>query len=138
MSTVYSPRFRKDRHIRFAFVLDAPCSLLRLDLFNVDRTLYKPTIIPEQVGSLLRVEPFNFTSTTTLGNLDRCSRNHLSPLRYCDAFTFKAPETKRVFLDQGTSFLEIHTEYSGSDYEAIRTRIEAFIELVKAKTSILV
>lgn len=58
-------------------------------------------------------------------------------LRYCDAFTFKANETKRVFIDAGTPFLEIHTEYSGSDYEAIRTRIEAFVEMVKARTPVL-
>jgi benzoyl-CoA reductase/2-hydroxyglutaryl-CoA dehydratase subunit BcrC/BadD/HgdB len=59
-------------------------------------------------------------------------------LRYCDAFTFKAPETKRVFLNLGIPFLEIHTEYAGSDYEAIRTRIEAFLELVQARSSALV
>lgn len=59
-------------------------------------------------------------------------------LRYCDAFTFKAPETKRVFLDEGVPFLEIHTEYSGSDYEAIRTRVEAFLELVQARAAVLV
>jgi len=59
-------------------------------------------------------------------------------LRYCDAFTFKAPESRHFFLNEGASFLEIHTEYSGSDYEAIRTRIEAFIELVKARAAVLV
>jgi benzoyl-CoA reductase/2-hydroxyglutaryl-CoA dehydratase subunit BcrC/BadD/HgdB len=59
-------------------------------------------------------------------------------LRYCDAFTFKAPETKRVVHDWGTAFLEIHTEYAGSDYEAIRTRIEAFLELVSARFAALV
>lgn len=57
-------------------------------------------------------------------------------LRYCDAFTFKANETKRVFIEAGTPFLEIHTEYAGSDFEAIRTRIEAFVEMVKAKTPV--
>jgi benzoyl-CoA reductase/2-hydroxyglutaryl-CoA dehydratase subunit BcrC/BadD/HgdB len=28
-------------------------------------------------------------------------------------------------------FLEIHTEYASSDIEAIRTRVEAFLELVR-------
>jgi len=27
--------------------------------------------------------------------------------------------------------LEIHTEYAGSDFEAIRTRVEAFVEMLK-------
>ncbi|HIH43761.1 MAG TPA: 2-hydroxyacyl-CoA dehydratase [Candidatus Methanoperedenaceae archaeon] len=29
--------------------------------------------------------------------------------------------------------LEIHTEYAGSDIEAIRTRVEAFVELLNNK-----
>lgn len=52
-------------------------------------------------------------------------------LRYCDPFTFKAKETKDVLKKEGIPLLEIHTEYAGSDYEAIRTRVEAFIEMVK-------
>jgi len=55
-------------------------------------------------------------------------------LRYCDAFTFKAGETKDVL--GSLPFLEIHTEYSGSDFEAIRTRVEAFIEMIKSKKEI--
>ncbi len=55
-------------------------------------------------------------------------------LRYCDAFTFKAGETKDVLGK--LPFLEIHTEYSGSDFEAIRTRVEAFIEMIKSKKEI--
>ncbi len=55
-------------------------------------------------------------------------------LRYCDAFTFKAGETKEVLGK--LPFLEIHTEYSGSDFEAIRTRVEAFIEMIKSKKEI--
>jgi len=54
-------------------------------------------------------------------------------LRYCDPFTFKAGETKDVLKKEGIPLLEIHTEYAGSDVEAIRTRAEAFVELVKNK-----
>lgn len=54
-------------------------------------------------------------------------------LRYCDSFTFKANETKNVIKADGVPFLEIHTEYAGSDFEAIRTRTEAFIEILRAK-----
>jgi len=49
-------------------------------------------------------------------------------LRYCDCFTFKANEIRSVFHENNVPFLEIHTEYAGSDFEAIRTRLEAFIE----------
>ena len=56
-------------------------------------------------------------------------------LRYCDPFTFKAGETKDVLRKEGVPLLEIHTEYAGSDVEAIRTRAEAFVELVKNKNA---
>lgn len=52
-------------------------------------------------------------------------------LRYCDPFTFKANETKQ-FLGSNIPFLEIHTEYATSDTEGIRTRVGAFVELIKS------
>ena len=52
-------------------------------------------------------------------------------LRFCDAFSFKANETKNYFKD--LPFLEIHTEYAGSDIEGARTRVEAFLELLREK-----
>jgi benzoyl-CoA reductase/2-hydroxyglutaryl-CoA dehydratase subunit BcrC/BadD/HgdB len=54
-------------------------------------------------------------------------------LRYCDPYTFKAKETKDILEAQGVPLLELHTEYAGSDIEAIRTRVEAFIEMIKLK-----
>jgi len=54
-------------------------------------------------------------------------------LRFCDPFSFKAGETKEVLRKEGVSLLEIHTEYADSDVEAIRTRTEAFVEMVKNK-----
>jgi benzoyl-CoA reductase/2-hydroxyglutaryl-CoA dehydratase subunit BcrC/BadD/HgdB len=56
-------------------------------------------------------------------------------LRYCDPFTFKAKETKDILAAKGIPLLEIHTEYAGSDFEAIRTRIEAFVEILEAGAS---
>jgi benzoyl-CoA reductase/2-hydroxyglutaryl-CoA dehydratase subunit BcrC/BadD/HgdB len=53
-------------------------------------------------------------------------------LRYCDAYTFKTIETKNVLKDYSIPLLDIHTEYAGSDIEAIRTRAEAFLEMLKA------
>ncbi|HEX9080178.1 MAG TPA: 2-hydroxyacyl-CoA dehydratase family protein [Desulfuromonadaceae bacterium] len=52
-------------------------------------------------------------------------------LRYCDPFTFKAGETKDELKKEGVPMLEIHTEYAGSDFEAIRTRVEAFVEMLR-------
>ena len=52
-------------------------------------------------------------------------------LRYCDPYTFKGNETKTLLQEEGFPFLELHTEYAGSDYEAVRTRAEAFVELVR-------
>jgi benzoyl-CoA reductase/2-hydroxyglutaryl-CoA dehydratase subunit BcrC/BadD/HgdB len=57
-------------------------------------------------------------------------------LRYCDAFTFKANETKNILQKAGIPFLEIHTEYAGSDVEPIRTRAEAFIEMIKSNNEL--
>jgi benzoyl-CoA reductase/2-hydroxyglutaryl-CoA dehydratase subunit BcrC/BadD/HgdB len=53
-------------------------------------------------------------------------------LRYCDPFTFKAGETKKL-LGREIPFLEIHTEYASSDVEGIRTRLRAFIELLRVQ-----
>lgn len=52
-------------------------------------------------------------------------------LRYCDPFSFKALETKQVLAVEDIPLLEIHTEYASSDTEGIRTRIEAFLELLE-------
>jgi len=57
-------------------------------------------------------------------------------LRYCDPYTFKAGETKDILNNEGYPFLEIHTEYASSDIEAIRTRVEAFLELVRTRNDI--
>ncbi len=57
-------------------------------------------------------------------------------LRYCDPFTFKAAEAKNVLNNEGFSVLEIHTEYAGSDYEGIRTRVGAFVELLETRQTL--
>jgi len=57
-------------------------------------------------------------------------------LRYCDPYTFKAKETKDILELEGVPLLELHTEYAGSDIEAIRTRVEAFIEMIKVKAEL--
>lgn len=57
-------------------------------------------------------------------------------LRYCDPYTFKAKETKDILEKEGIPLLELHTEYAGSDFEAIRTRVEAFVEMIKLKAEV--
>jgi len=57
-------------------------------------------------------------------------------LRYCDPYTFKGTETKTVLQNKGIPFLELHTEYASSDQEAIRTRAEAFVEMVRNRNLI--
>lgn len=54
-------------------------------------------------------------------------------LRYCDPYSFKAKETKDLLGERGISLLEIHTEYARSDFEAVRTRVEAFVELLRVR-----
>ena len=54
-------------------------------------------------------------------------------IRYCDSATFKSYGLKERLKKEGIPMLEIHTEYSNSDFEAIRTRIEAFVELLQYK-----
>ena len=55
-------------------------------------------------------------------------------LRFCDPFTFKAPATKKFLQEQfNLPFLELHTEYSTSDIEAIRTRLESFMDTLRTR-----
>ena len=56
-------------------------------------------------------------------------------LRYCDPYSFKAKETKDILEKEGIPLMELHTEYAGSDVEAIRTRVEAFIEMITFKSA---
>lgn len=52
-------------------------------------------------------------------------------LRYCDSFTLRAGNFREAMRAEGVPVLDIHTEYAGSDVESIRTRVEAFVELME-------
>lgn len=54
-------------------------------------------------------------------------------IRYCDPATLKTAGLKSRMRKEGIPLLEIHTEYSDSDVEAVRTRIEAFFEILTSK-----
>lgn len=51
-------------------------------------------------------------------------------LRYCDPFSFKAQATKEFLKLAGIPMLEIQTDYSTMDGENLRTRAEAFLEML--------
>jgi benzoyl-CoA reductase/2-hydroxyglutaryl-CoA dehydratase subunit BcrC/BadD/HgdB len=53
-------------------------------------------------------------------------------LRFCDSYAFKATETK-VFLEKraGVPVLTVHSEYGESDLGQVRTRVEAFVEIIR-------
>lgn len=55
-------------------------------------------------------------------------------LRFCDSHSFKANITKRFLQEKlQMPFLELHTEYSPSDIEAIRTRLESFMDILPGR-----
>jgi benzoyl-CoA reductase/2-hydroxyglutaryl-CoA dehydratase subunit BcrC/BadD/HgdB len=53
-------------------------------------------------------------------------------LRFCDSYAFKASETK-TFLEKrgGVPVLAVHSEYGESDLGQVRTRVEAFVEIIR-------
>lgn len=55
-------------------------------------------------------------------------------LRLCILYDMESSKIKEVLRDKGIPMLEIITDYSQEDVEQIRTRVEAFLEMVKAKT----
>lgn len=51
-------------------------------------------------------------------------------LRYCDPFSFKMLSTKECMKGLRIPLLEVHTDYSEMDIETLRTRVEAFVEML--------
>lgn len=54
-------------------------------------------------------------------------------LRLCPLYDMELPKVSRVFKDKGIPFLSIHTDYSLEDVEQLRTRIEAFLEMLESR-----
>jgi benzoyl-CoA reductase/2-hydroxyglutaryl-CoA dehydratase subunit BcrC/BadD/HgdB len=53
-------------------------------------------------------------------------------LRFCDSYAFKATETKTYLETRaGVPVLTVHSEYGESDLGQVRTRIEAFVEIIR-------
>ena len=51
-------------------------------------------------------------------------------LRLCPLYDMELLKVSRVFKDKGILFLSIHTDYSLEDVEQLRTRMEAFLEML--------
>lgn len=124
-------------------VADDLCSGLR---FRNWLNVKEPTLVGIADAYLDRIPCASLPSTQPIDS-DRRFENMLQlideyqvegvlyhSLRFCDPFTFKANATKR-FIQQkaGIPFLEIHTEYSPSDTEGIRTRLESFLDIIYLK-----
>ncbi|MFQ5903300.1 MAG: 2-hydroxyacyl-CoA dehydratase subunit D [Candidatus Binatia bacterium] len=56
-------------------------------------------------------------------------------LRFCDAYSFKVEADRHWLEEMGISLLHINSEYSSINQGQIRTRLEAFMELLEAKMS---
>jgi benzoyl-CoA reductase/2-hydroxyglutaryl-CoA dehydratase subunit BcrC/BadD/HgdB len=52
-------------------------------------------------------------------------------LRLCQLYDMESTKVKRVLDEEGIPMLKIHTDYSLEDVEPIRTRVEAFLEMIK-------
>jgi benzoyl-CoA reductase/2-hydroxyglutaryl-CoA dehydratase subunit BcrC/BadD/HgdB len=54
-------------------------------------------------------------------------------LRYCDAFSFKMQATKNWMKRLGVKTMNVQTDYGAMDLEALRTRVEAFVEMLESE-----
>ncbi len=54
-------------------------------------------------------------------------------LRFCDAYTFKAKKISQLVRGLGVDFIHLNSGYQESDEGQIKTRLEAFIETIRAK-----
>ena len=54
-------------------------------------------------------------------------------LQFCHTYNIEAVKVEKALKTKGIPMLKIETDYSAEDMEQIRTRIEAFLELIRAK-----
>lgn len=54
-------------------------------------------------------------------------------LRLCQLYDIEEALVKQVLKDKGIPMLNIHTDYSGEDIEQLKTRVEAFLEMIKSR-----
>lgn len=51
-------------------------------------------------------------------------------LKFCTTFKTEAPALEKVLEDNGIPVLDIETDYTDNDAEQLRTRVEAFVEML--------
>lgn len=56
-------------------------------------------------------------------------------LRFCDAYGFKVEADRHWLEEKGVPLLHLNSEYSSTNQGQLRTRLEAFMELLAAKKS---
>jgi benzoyl-CoA reductase/2-hydroxyglutaryl-CoA dehydratase subunit BcrC/BadD/HgdB len=54
-------------------------------------------------------------------------------LRFCDAYSFKAKHISRLIREMGVDFIHLSSGYQESDEGQIKTRLEAFVEILHSK-----
>lgn len=102
----------------------------------------EPTVQGIAEGYMNRIphaaQPFlDPAADVRMQNLQRMAREYdaqgviYHTLRYCDSFTFRTGNLRNTMKSAGIPVLDIHTEYACSDFESIRTRVEAFVELLE-------
>ncbi|MBU4140411.1 MAG: 2-hydroxyacyl-CoA dehydratase family protein [Candidatus Omnitrophica bacterium] len=55
-------------------------------------------------------------------------------LRLCQLYDIESYKVKHALKTKGKAMLNVHTDYSQEDTEQIKTRAEAFLEMIKART----
>jgi len=53
-------------------------------------------------------------------------------LRLCQLYDMELSKVAKVFKDKGIPFLSLNTDYSLEDVEQLRTRVEAFLEMIRS------
>ncbi len=53
-----------------------------------------------------------------------------SHVKFCDNSLFEIPEIEKTIKNGNTPLLSIENDYAWTDVERIRTRVEAFIEIL--------
>ena len=56
-------------------------------------------------------------------------------VKYCDTHAYEVPLIKQKFEEAGIPFLHIETDYEPAGLEQMRTRVEAFLQVVRGRGS---
>ena len=54
-------------------------------------------------------------------------------VKYCDNSFYEVPETGRRFREEGIPFLFIENDYEWANLEPVKTRVQAFLEMIRMK-----